>query len=391
MNKRNVRGVKRACYLGYLVQAIINNLLPLFFVLLQQNYNLSYAMLGSLIFINFISQLIVDAVSIGFVQKIGTKNAVLIAHLLSAVGTGLMAILPYVINVYAGLVICIIIYAVGSGLIEVLISPIVDKASEDNKAGSMSLLHSFYCWGQALTVLLTTAFIILFGENWRFVPLLWVIVPLVNFFYFLKLDVPEVSNEKGEKSGVSVKNVTYILLILMMFCAGASELAMSQWSSSFAENGLGVSKALGDLLGPCMFAVLMGIGRVIYGVFAFRMNILKAISFSGALGVICYLSAAFCGSKYIALIACAVCGLSVSMLWPAVFSMGSVIFKSGGALLFGTLAMAGDLGCAIGPMAAGAAAQLGGFTLSFAACAVFPLILIICSYFLERKTGGLKL
>ncbi len=391
MSEKNIRGVKRACYVGYFVQAIINNLFPLFFVLLQENYSLSYSMLGSLVFINFISQLIVDALSIGLVRKIGTKNSVLLAHLLSALGIGLMAVLPYAIDAYAGLVICIIMYAMGSGLIEVLISPIVDKVSEDNKAGGMSLLHSFYCWGQAGTVLFTTVFIRLFGEHWRLVPLLWVIVPLVNFFCFLRLDVPEIANQKGEKSGVSLKSGTYILLIIMMFCAGSSELAMSQWSSSFAENGLGVSKTMGDLMGPCMFAVLMGTGRVIYGVFANKMNILKALAFSGALGVVCYLAAAFSESKYIALIASAVCGLSVSMLWPAVFSMGSAIFKSGGALLFGTLAMAGDLGCAIGPMTAGAAAEIGGFTLSFAASAVFPLILIICSYLLGRKTGGLKL
>ena len=389
--RKNVGALRRACCTGYFVQAIINNLLPLFFVLISTNYGISYTELSGLIFINFISQLIVDAASIKLVRLIGTKNSVLLAHALAALGVGGMSFLPYVLpSAYAGFCICIVTYAVGSGLIEVLISPIIDAVPGGDRTGSMSFLHSFYCWGQAITVLVTTVILRFVGASWRLVPLFWVIVPIYNFFNFLSLEVPEIENQEGEKSEISIKNIDYILLLLMMLCAGASEIAMSQWASAFSESVLGIDKSTGDLLGPCMFAVLMGTGRLLFSIFPNKFSVFSLLIFSGGLCTVCYLTAALSPFPVLALASCAVCGISVSIMWPAVLSLAAIRFKNGGALLFGTAAMFGDLGCIAGPNVAGMIADVKGFSAGFCAVSIFPVLMIISTVILKNRQKGVN-
>lgn len=385
-----VKKVIRACQIGYLIQAVINNILPLFFVLISTGYSVTLTELSGLVLFNFICQLVVDIASIKIVGVLGTKRAVLMAHLLSAIGIAGYSFLPYVIgNVYLGFLICIGISAVGSGLIEVLISPIVDKIGDENKSGNMSLLHSFYCLGQAATVLVTTLLIRLAGDYWRIVPLFWVILPIYNYLAFVRLDVPEIENGKREKT-ISLKNAEYIILLIMMFCAGASELAMSQWASAFSESVLGISKILGDLVGPCMFAVLMGAGRLLYAVFSKQIDEYRAMIGCAVLCVACYITAAFSTLPILSLIACAVCGLSVSIMWPVTYSMASDRFPLGGALLFGTLAMMGDLGCSVGPSLLGTVADASSFSVGFMVSALFPFVMVIASVILKYKKAEVK-
>lgn len=383
---RNVARLRRACYTGYFIQAVINNLLPLFFVLISTNYDITLTELGGLIFFNFIFQLGIDIASIKLIGIIGTKRAVVIAQILSAVGVVGLAFLPYILpSPYVGFIICIAVYATGSGFIEVIISPIIEKIPSNNKSGSMSLLHSFYCWGQAGTVLITTLLIKLAGASWRLVPLFWMILPIFNTVAFIKSDVPEIDGDHGTKSGISLKNTDYILFLVLMLCAGASELAMSQWASAFSESVLGISKVTGDIVGPCLFAVFMGSGRVLYGLFSKRINGFTAIIGCAILCVLCYITAAFSPVPALSLIACAVCGFSVSIMWPGITSIAAGRFPNGGSLLFATIAMAGDLGCSLGPWVLGTVADFVSFSAGFVATSVFPFIMVIAAFILKRK------
>lgn len=381
--KNNTRALKISCYTGYFVQAIINNLLPLFFVLLQDNYKISYSELGTIVLINFLSQLIVDAASIKIIAVIGTKRAVLIAHILAAAGLILLSFLPYILpSVFLGLVICVITYAIGSGFIEVVISPIIDRITDDKNGGEMSLLHSFYCSGQAVTVEVTTIALRLFGTSWKIIPLFWAIVPIVNFFFFKSADIPEINTPRDENKGKFKFCKEYFIFLFMMLSAGASEIAMSQWASTFAERGLGVNKTVGDFVGPCAFAVFMAAGRLLYGFYSERLHLYRTMALCSALCIVCYLVTAVSGSGILSLVFCALCGFSVSIMWPAVFASAANRFENGGTVLFGTLAMAGDLGCASGPFIAGMLTDVGGFSLGFSVSAVFPLIMLVCSLYI---------
>lgn len=344
-----------ACYTGYITQAIINNLTPLLFTIFQTEFGITFEEVGRLILINFGVQICADVFSVRYVDKIGYRRSAMAAHILCVAGLACLAVLPHILPPYAGLVTAVVIYALGGGLLEVLVSPIVDSLPGDSKAGAMSLLHSFYCWGQVAVVLLTTLFVKLAGSQlWPALPLLWALVPFYNIFRFAKVPlVPPLEEEKLMTVRELVKNKIFIAALLLMLSAGASELIMSQWSSLFAEKGLGVSKMLGDLLGPCLFAVFMGIGRTVYGFWGEKLNLKRVLAVCGALCVACYLVTVFSPWPIFSLLGCALTGLSVSLMWPGVFSLSSRTFPRGGTAMFGMLAIFGDLGGSLGPWLSG--------------------------------------
>lgn len=350
-----------ACYFGYITQAIVNNLAPILFIVFQNQFNISFEMIGRLILINFGTQLIVDALAVKFVDRIGYRISMVMAHLFSTVGLVALGILPGLLpHPYIGLLISVVIYAVGGGLLEVLVSPIVDALPGDAKASKMSLLHSFYCWGQVGVVLITTLLLKVIGSSlWFVLPVLWSLVPLYNLLRFIKVPLmPSVPEHEKMQVSRLLNSKLFLVALILMTCAGASELAMSQWSSLFAEKGLQIPKVVGDLLGPCLFALLMGIGRTIYGVWGHKINLRKALMASAALCITCYLVTALVTIPFISLLGCAVCGLAVSLMWPGVFSITSRHFPKGGTAMFGMLAIFGDLGCAFGPWLAGVVSDL---------------------------------
>lgn len=342
-----------ACYIGYVVQAIINNLPPLLFLTFQQEFGISLERIGLLISINFGTQILVDFISAKYVDRIGYRTAVIAAHACSAAGLIGLGILPRCMeNPYAGLIAAMVCNAVGGGLIEVLVSPIVEAApSSSAKEAAMSLLHSFYCWGHVGVVVLSTVGFQLLGmERWYYLPVLWSIVPMVNILLFSRVPI-RVLVEEDEKipAGKLLTTGSFWLFFALMLCSGASEQAMSQWASLFAEKGLGQSKMVGDLLGPCFFAVLMGCSRVYYGKFGERLNLRKFMAGSAVLCVISYLFAVFMQNPLLALLGCGLCGLSVGIMWPGTFSLAAKGCPQGGTFLFALLALAGDVGCAGGP------------------------------------------
>ncbi len=397
---KTYKNTLHACYLGYISQAIVNNLAPLLFIIFQNQYNISFEMIGRLILINFGTQLIVDALAVRFVDKIGYRISVVTAHFFCTVGLVGLGILPGLLSTpYIGLVMAVVLYAIGGGLIEVLVSPIVDSIPGDAKASAMSLLHSFYCWGQVAVVLISTLFIKIAGEGfWYILPIIWAIVPAYNFFKFTRVPlVPAIPEHERVPVKRLLKSRLFLIAMLLMVCAGASELAMSQWSSLFAQKGLKVTKIMGDLLGPCLFAVLMGLVRVFYGIYGHKINLKKALLASSVLCVLCYTTAVFVQIPIISLLSCALCGLSVSLMWPGVFSLTSEKYPGGGTAMFGILAIFGDLGCSVGPWIAGLIsdysqksaklvefgafygldAQQVGLKTGIFAATVFPLVMII--------------
>lgn len=369
-----------ACYIGYFVQAIINNFLPLLFVTFNTKYSLTYDKIGTLIVINFCVQIAVDVCSIKLIDRLTYRGAALLAHILASVGLISLSILPQIMeNTFLSIVISIIIYATGSGLIEVIISPLIEYLPGKRGAARMSFLHSFYCWGQVLTVAFTTILFAVLGlDNWHIIAFIWAMVPTANFFIFLKapIVVPKSEQQGGVRDKVFTKPFFYLLFVLML-CAGASEIAASQWASTFAEQGLGLNKAVGDLLGPCAFALLMGIGRLLYGIFGQKLNVYRLLLICSASCLICYLGIAFSQKPIISIVFCALCGLSVSVMWPMSFSMASMRFKNGGAPMFGFLAAAGDLGCSLGPWVVGIISSKASLQHGFLISSIFPGVMII--------------
>lgn len=354
---QNFKSTVFACYRGYITQGIVNNLSPLFFVLFQNKFGISYSLISALILCNFVTQVITDMLSVRYVDRIGYRKSAVIAHALAFLGLVMQGTLPNVLPApYVGLVLATIVNGVGGGLIEVIISPIVDSCPGDAKASAMSLLHSFYCWGQVGVVLITTLLLRLIGEDlWFILPILWSLLPLYNLFRFLKVPLmPTVSEEEKTPLKTLFTSKIFLMALLLMLCAGASELAMSQWSSLFAERALGVTKVIGDLLGPCLFAVFMGIGRTIYGVWGEKIHLTGAMVFCAALCILCYLGTALFENPWLSLLSCALCGFSVSLMWPGTFSLTSAAYPKGGTAMFGILAVLGDVGCSVGPALMGA-------------------------------------
>lgn len=380
--KPNYRKTTIACFIGYIVQAIVNNFIPLLFVTFQNTYNISLSNITALISINFAVQLIVDMLSAGFIDKIGYRASVITAHIFSAVGLIMLTVLPELTeDAFIGILVSVIIYAIGGGLIEVIISPIVEACPSDNKEKAMSLLHSFYCWGHMGVVLISTAFFAVFGiNNWKALALIWAIVPIVNTILFATAPIYSL-NEDGEQ-GIGVKQLflqkIFWVFMLMMMCAGASEQAVSQWASAFAEQGLGVSKTIGDLAGPMSFAMMMGISRLIYGKYGHMFDLDRFIKYSCFLCVASYLCIALIPVPIIGLVGCAVCGFSVGILWPGTYSKAAVAIKNGGTLVFAMLALAGDLGCSGGPALAGmvSGAFDNNLHLGILAAVIFPILML---------------
>lgn len=358
MKKKTYRNTMHACYQGFITQAIINNLAPLLFVIFQEQFSISIQMISWLILLNFGTQLIVDGLCIKFADVIGYRPLIVASHVLCALGLIFLSILPGMLG-YTGLVIAVITYAIGGGIIEVLSNPIADSLPGEAKTASMSLLHSFYCWGHVAVVIFTTLALLVIGTNaWAILPILWAIVPAVNVYNFLK--VPIITPSESEKIPLRslLSNHYFLLAILMMICAGASEQAMSQWASLFAEKGLHVSKVMGDLLGPCLFAILMGIGRVFFGIYGEKVNLSRSLTLCAALCIGCYLVTSLVVSPLVALIGCAVTGFSVSLMWPGMLSLSARTFSGGGTAMFSLLALGGDVGCSVGPWITGIASEI---------------------------------
>lgn len=371
-----------ACFAAYIVQAIVNNFVPLLFVTFQNSYHIPLSQITILITLNFGIQLMIDLLSAGFVDKIGYRASIVIAHLCAAAGLALLTILPEVLpNAFLGLLIPVMIYAAGGGLLEVLVSPIVEACPTDNKEQAMSLLHSFYCWGHVGVVLISTAFFACFGTaHWKVMALLWTILPLVNTVVFLRVPIYSL-HEEGE-TGMSMKelvcNKVFWVLLVMMVCSGASEQGVSQWASTFAEQGLGLGKTVGDLAGPAAFAFLMGTARLIYGKYGDKLNLDKFMKYSCILCILCYACIALVPVPLVSLLACAVCGFSVGILWPGTFSRASAALPRGGTAMFALLALGGDLGCSGGPTLVGfvSSAAGGSMRTGIMAGIVFPVLLL---------------
>ncbi len=379
-----------AGYVGYITQAIVNNLAPLLFIIFRDSFNIELSKITLLITFNFLIQLGIDAFSSKFVDKIGYRRSIVTAHIFSAVGLILMGVLPFVLsNAFAGLLIAAAIYAIGGGLIEVLISPIVEACPTDNKASAMSLLHSFYCWGSVAVVIVTTLLLNLLGKDkWYIIAIGWALVPIINSFLFAKVPINTLdSNESVSGIRQLAKSKMFWLFMVIMICAGASEQSMSQWASALAESGLGVSKAVGDLAGPCMFSLLMGTARVINSKLSSKINLSDAMICCGVLCAATYLLTALSPSAALSLAGCAICGFSVGIMWPCAFSMASERFKSGSTAMFAFLALGGDLGCTAGPSLVGEIAGASGDNLKTGLLIgiIFPVSLCLCCIVLRLK------
>ncbi len=396
-----------ASYLSYIVQAIVNNLSPLLFVTFRDTLGVSFAEISLLITVNFALQIVIDLSSTLFIDRIGYRASVTLAEAMTVVGLIALGTLPLVMaNKFAALLIATAFSSIGGGLIEVVVSPIVEAIPGDEKASAMSILHSFYCWGQAGVILLSTLYFVFFGfSKWYILPMLWAIVPFFAMLLCLKVPIATLPKEEGHSAGLRLfKEPTFLLMMIIMIAAGAAELAMSQWASFFAEQGLHVSKTVGDLLGPCCFALLMGAGRLFYGIFGKKMRLERWIFASFVLCLFAYLLVVFAPSPALSLAACALTGLSVALLWPGTYSLGAKHLPYGGTLMFALFAFAGDIGCTVGPDVVGFVSEaISGGALSGLAAfladdpveaglkagmlfsAIFPFVALIATFFLIRR------
>ncbi len=385
----------RACFVGYIVQAIVNNFTPLLFLFFQRSYHIPLSQITLLVTFNFGIQLFIDLACVGFVDKIGYRASMILAHVLSAAGLISLTVLPEILpSPFAGILISVMIYAVGGGLLEVLVSPVVEACPSEHKEKAMSMLHSFYCWGHAGVVFISTLFFYTAGiERWRILAFAWALIPMANAFAFAKVPMATLI-EEGE-AGLRFKELfrlkAFWILLLMMVCAGASEQAVSQWASTFAEKGLGISKTAGDLAGPMAFAVLMGASRFFYGKYGDRIHLERFMVYSSCLCILSYLGIAFLPLPQLSLIACAVCGLSVGIMWPGTFSKAAAALPKGGTAMFALLALGGDIGCSGGPTLVGMVSGAFGDDLKKGVLAgiIFPVTLlfgiVLCG---KKKEAG---
>ena len=383
----------RACFAGYVVQAVVNNFVPLLFLTFQSQYGIPLSQVTLLITINFALQLAVDGVSVFFIDRIGYRAAAVIAHICAALGLVGLAFLPDLLpSPFAGLLLSVLLYALGGGLLEVIVSPIVESCPSDHKAQTMSILHSFYCWGSAGVIVISTLFLKIFGaSSWKILAAIWALLPLANRFVFTKVPLAPLVAEGGTGMhiGQLFRSRVFWVIMLMMLCAGASEQAVSQWASTFAEKGLGVSKAVGDLAGPTVFALLMATSRLLYGKFGAKIDLNKAMMASALLCVVSYLLIGLTNSPVLGLVGVGLCGLAVGIFWPGTFSTAAASLRGGGTAMFALMALAGDLGCSGGPTLAGAIAGAFGDNLRLGIlCAVaFPALMIL-GILLIRRTDA---
>ena len=388
--RKNYKKTLAACYLGFITQAIAANFAPLLFLTFKDAYGIGLEKIAMIPFVFYLTQLLTDFAATKFVDKIGYRTCTVFSQALSAAGLVLMAVLPDVLsNPFAGILLSVVLYAVGSGLIEVLGSPIVEACPFENKGGMMSLLHSFYCWGAVGVILVSTLFFSIFGTyKWQILSLIWALIPLVNIFNFMTCPIEKlVSDGESMKPVQLLKLPLFWLLILLMVCSGASEAAMAQWASAFTESAMGVTKTVGDLAGPCLFAVFMGTSRVFYGKMSEKLDLIKAMLACGVLCAVCYLAASLSAVPIVGLAGCALCGISVGIMWPGTISLSSQKCPKGGTAMFAFLALAGDLGATLSPAIVGSISDAAGGNLKtgLLAATVFPLVLIVGLIAVGRK------
>ena len=381
----------RACFTGYIVQAIVNNFVPLLFLTFQRTYHIPLQQITLLVTFNFGIQLLTDLLSVAFVDRMGYQASMVLAHILSALGLICLTVLPERMgHPFAGILISVIVYAVGGGLLEVLVSPVVEACPSTHKEKAMSMLHSFYCWGHVGVVLSSSIFFKLAGiENWKLLAVLWAVIPILNALIFTRVPIAPVlpEGEEGMTIGTLFQNRTFWLLFVMMICAGASEQSVSQWASLFAEKGLGISKTAGDLAGPMAFAVLMGASRAFYGNYGEKINLDRFMAVSSVLCILSYLCLVFMPVPVLSLAGCALCGLSVGIMWPGTFSRASKALPAGGTALFALLALGGDIGCSGGPTLVGMVSGMckGNLKAGILAALIFPVLLLTGAKFETKK------
>ena len=380
--QKNYKKTLIACYLGFVTQAITANFAPLLFLTFKSTYGITLDKIAMVPMVFYLTQLLIDLAATKFADKIGYRTCVVASQVLSAIGLVLMAILPEVLSVpFIGILISVVLYAVGSGLIEVLVSPIVEACPFENKDGMMSLLHSFYCWGAMGVILGSTLFFAVFGvENWKILTLIWALVPLYNAFNFINCPIERLV-EDGKSMGISklLKTPIFWLMIILMVCSGASEATMAQWASAFTESAIGVSKTVGDLAGPCLFAMFMGISRILYGKFSEKLDLTKVMLVCGIMCAGCYLLASLSTLPILGLAGCALCGLAVGIMWPGSISISSQKCPRGGTAMFAFLALAGDLGAMVSPAMVGSLSEMAGGNLKtgLLVATLFPIILVV--------------
>ncbi len=381
----------RACFTGYIVQAIVNNFAPLLFLTFQRTYHIPLQQITLLVTFNFGIQLLTDLLSVAFVDRMGYRASMVLAHILSALGLICLTVLPERMgHPFAGILISVIVYAVGGGLLEVLVSPVVEACPSTHKEKAMSMLHSFYCWGHVGVVLFSSIFFKLAGiENWKLLAILWAVIPILNALIFTRVPIAPVlpEGEEGMTIVTLFQNRTFWLLFVMMICAGASEQSVSQWASLFAEKGLGISKTAGDLAGPMAFAVLMGASRAFYGNYGEKINLDRFMAVSSVLCILSYLCLVFMPVPVLSLAGCALCGLSVGIMWPGTFSRASKALPAGGTALFALLALGGDIGCSGGPTLVGMVSGMckGNLKAGILAALIFPVLLLTGAKFETKK------
>lgn len=387
---KKYQGTICACFIGYIVQAIVNNFVPLLFLTFQSQYGISLSKITLLVTFNFGLQLLIDLLSISFIDRIGYRLSMVLAHIFAAAGLLLLTILPEITtDPFHGILVAVMVYAIGGGLLEVLVSPIVEACPSDNKEKTMSLLHSFYCWGHVGVVLLSTLFFVIAGiDNWKILAILWAVIPLLNTFLFTQVPIRSLIAEDEE--GLSMKELLkekfFWIFIILMVCAGASEQAVGQWASIFMEKGLQISKTLGDLVGPMTFAVCMGLARVFYGKYGEKIKLDRFMMGSALVCVLSYIIIAFIPLPVAGVIGCSICGFAVGIMWPGTFSMASAKIRNGGTAMFALMALAGDLGCTSGPTLVGMVSGLfsENLRIGILAAVVFPLVLLIGIWLLKR-------
>ena len=388
--QKNYKKTLLACYLGFVTQAISANFTPLLFLTFISIYGITLEKIALIPMVFYLTQLLVDLAATKFADKIGYRNCVVASQVLSAAGLVLMAILPEILTLpFIGILISVVLYAMGSGLIEVLVSPIVEACPFENKEGAMSLLHSFYCWGAMGVILGSTLFFAVFGVgNWKILTFLWAFVPLYNTFNFINCPIERLV-EEGESMGIRklLKTPIFWLMILLMICSGSSEASMAQWASAFTESAIGVSKTVGDLAGPCLFAMFMGISRVLYGKFSEKLVLTKVMLVCGIMCAGCYLLASLSVIPILGLAGCALCGMTVGIMWPGSISISSQNCPKGGTAMFAFLALAGDLGAMVSPTMVGSISEMAGGNLKtgLLAATLFPMILVVGLLILKKN------
>lgn len=391
MKKIGYKHTVAASFTAFVVQAVVNNFAPLLFLTFQAQYGIELSKITVLITANFFIQIFVDLTAVLFVDRIGYRASTVLAHAMCATGLIFMTILPEILpSAFAGLLVSVFCYAVGAGLLDITINPIVNSCPSTNSNQLLCLLHSFYCWGSVAAVGISTLFFALFStDNWKIMSLIWAILPIVNAVVFTRVPIAPVVGEDEEKLSIKdmLKTKAFWIFMVLILCAGSSEQAVSQWASTFAEKGLGVSKTVGDLAGPMLFSVLMGVSRMIYGKFGDKIDLDGMMIFSGALCMASYLLIALSFSAVLGLVGVALCGFSVGIMWPGTFSKASAGIKGGGTAMFALLALGGDLGCSSGPTFAGMMASAFGDDLKKGIlCAIFfPALLTVLTIFTKRR------